>query len=159
MIRNRPNRRRLITQARVSALRRSRGESLLTGTGTGGRSSAHYREPLPGPIAAPCRAAAPNRAGPIIARLATRTPMHPMPADASRTADFAAVRELAAADMQRVDALIRARLASDVVLINQIADHIVAGGGKRLRPMLHVLAAGAARSEERRVGKECRCRW
>ncbi|SEJ44603.1 polyprenyl synthetase family protein [Frateuria terrea] len=70
--------------------------------------------------------------------------MHPMPADASRTADFAAVRELAAADMQRVDALIRARLASDVVLINQIADHIIAGGGKRLRPMLHVLAAGAA---------------
>lgn len=70
--------------------------------------------------------------------------MPPMPADASRTADFAAVRELAAADMQRVDALIRARLASDVVLINQIADHIIAGGGKRLRPMLHVLAAGAA---------------
>jgi len=67
-----------------------------------------------------------------------------MPADASRTADFAAVRDLAAADMQRVDALIRARLASDVVLINQIADHIIAGGGKRLRPMLHVLAAGAA---------------
>ena len=67
-----------------------------------------------------------------------------MPADASRPADFARVRELAAADMQRVDALIRARLASDVVLINQIADHIIAGGGKRLRPMLHVLAAGAA---------------
>jgi octaprenyl-diphosphate synthase len=67
-----------------------------------------------------------------------------MPADASRTADFAAVRDLAAADMQRVDALIRSRLASDVVLINQIADHIIAGGGKRLRPMLHVLAAGAA---------------
>ncbi|NUR23863.1 polyprenyl synthetase family protein [Frateuria sp.] len=70
--------------------------------------------------------------------------MRPMPADASRTADFAAVRELAAADMLRVDALIRTRLASDVVLINQIADHIIAGGGKRLRPMLHVLAAGAA---------------
>jgi octaprenyl-diphosphate synthase len=67
-----------------------------------------------------------------------------MPADASRPADFASVRELAAADMQRVDTLIRARLASDVVLINQIADHIIAGGGKRLRPMLHVLAAGAA---------------
>ena len=70
--------------------------------------------------------------------------MLPMPADASRTADFATVRDLAAADMQRVDALIRSRLASDVVLINQIADHIIAGGGKRLRPMLHVLAAGAA---------------
>ncbi|MEW5297182.1 MAG: hypothetical protein WDW36_000406 [Sanguina aurantia] len=46
--------------------------------------------------------------------------------------------------MQRVDVLIRERLSSDVVLINQIADHIIASGGKRLRPMLHVLAAGAA---------------
>src|SRR6185312_10270772 len=58
--------------------------------------------------------------------------------------DFARIRDLAAADMQRVDALIRRRLASDVVLINQIADHIIASGGKRLRPMLHVLAAGTA---------------
>jgi octaprenyl-diphosphate synthase len=70
--------------------------------------------------------------------------MNSMPADATRPADFAQVRDLAAADMQRVDALIRQRLSSDVVLINQIADHIIAGGGKRLRPMLHVLAAGAA---------------
>jgi octaprenyl-diphosphate synthase len=67
-----------------------------------------------------------------------------MPAAASRPADFAHVRDLAAADMQRVDALIRQRLSSHVVLINQIADHIIASGGKRLRPMLHVLAAGAA---------------
>ena len=67
-----------------------------------------------------------------------------MPADASRPADFTQVRDLASADMQRVDALIRQRLSSDVVLINQIADHIIASGGKRLRPMLHVLAAGAA---------------
>jgi octaprenyl-diphosphate synthase len=70
--------------------------------------------------------------------------MIPMPADASHPADFTHVRDLAAADMQRVDALIRQRLSSDVVLINQIADHIIASGGKRLRPMLHVLAAGAA---------------
>jgi octaprenyl-diphosphate synthase len=45
--------------------------------------------------------------------------------------------------MAQVDALIRTRLASDVVLINQIAEHIVAAGGKRLRPMLHLLAARA----------------
>jgi octaprenyl-diphosphate synthase len=70
--------------------------------------------------------------------------MTTMTADASRPADFAQVRDLAAPDMQRVDALIRQRLSSDVVLINQIADHIIASGGKRLRPMLHVLAAGAA---------------
>jgi octaprenyl-diphosphate synthase len=64
--------------------------------------------------------------------------------DTRRSADYAAVRALAAGDMQRVDTLIRARLSSGVVLINQIADHIIASGGKRLRPMLHVLAAGAA---------------
>ena len=58
-------------------------------------------------------------------------------------ADFAAVQSLAAAGMADVDALIRARLASDVVLINQIAEHIVGGGGKRLRPMLVLLAAQA----------------
>ena len=67
-----------------------------------------------------------------------------MSADAHRPDDFTRVRDLAAGDMQRVDALIRHRLSSDVVLINQIAEHIIAGGGKRLRPMLHVLAAGAA---------------
>ncbi|MEO8012121.1 MAG: polyprenyl synthetase family protein, partial [Dokdonella sp.] len=45
--------------------------------------------------------------------------------------------------MSAVNALIRARLASDVVLINQISGHIISGGGKRLRPMLHLLAAQA----------------
>jgi len=49
-----------------------------------------------------------------------------------------------AADMQRVDAVIRARLDSDVALVRQVAAHIVAGGGKRLRPALVLLAAGAA---------------
>ncbi|MFT3789567.1 MAG: polyprenyl synthetase family protein [Rudaea sp.] len=57
---------------------------------------------------------------------------------------FADAQALAAPGMARVDALIRARLASDVVLINRIAEHIVGGGGKRLRPMLHLLAAQAA---------------
>ena len=51
-------------------------------------------------------------------------------------ARFADAQALAAADMAAVDALIRDRLASDVVLINQIAEHIIGGGGKRLRPML-----------------------
>ncbi|MGN6517968.1 MAG: polyprenyl synthetase family protein [Dokdonella sp.] len=46
--------------------------------------------------------------------------------------------------MGAVDDLIRARLASDVVLINQIAEYIIGGGGKRLRPMLHLIAAHAA---------------
>jgi octaprenyl-diphosphate synthase len=49
-----------------------------------------------------------------------------------------------AADMARVDALIGARLESDVVLVREVARHIVASGGKRLRPALLLLASGAA---------------
>ncbi|MBT8060529.1 MAG: polyprenyl synthetase family protein [Gammaproteobacteria bacterium] len=45
--------------------------------------------------------------------------------------------------MAAVDRLIRASLDSDVVLIRQIAEYIVGSGGKRLRPMLVVLAARA----------------
>src|SRR5690349_12844359 len=51
---------------------------------------------------------------------------------------------LIAADMVKVDAAIRARLDSDVALVRQVAEHIIAGGGKRLRPALLLLAAGAA---------------
>ncbi|MEO7200046.1 MAG: polyprenyl synthetase family protein [Dokdonella sp.] len=58
--------------------------------------------------------------------------------------NFADAQALAAADMALVDALIRNRLASDVVLINQISGHIIGSGGKRLRPMLHLLSAQAA---------------
>jgi octaprenyl-diphosphate synthase len=46
--------------------------------------------------------------------------------------------------MQRVDAVIRARLGSDVALVRQVAEYIVAAGGKRLRPSLVLLSAGAA---------------
>jgi octaprenyl-diphosphate synthase len=53
------------------------------------------------------------------------------------------IQALAAPDMAAIDHLIRARLASDVALINQIADHIIAAGGKRLRPMLVALAGRA----------------
>ncbi|MDI3514294.1 MAG: octaprenyl-diphosphate synthase [Rhodocyclaceae bacterium] len=48
-----------------------------------------------------------------------------------------------AADMQAVDAVIRARLHSDVALIRQVADYIVQSGGKRLRPALVLFTAGA----------------
>lgn len=46
-------------------------------------------------------------------------------------------------DMREVDALIRRRLASDVLLINQIAAHIIAAGGKRIRPLLVLLFSHA----------------
>ena len=63
------------------------------------------------------------------------------------------IQALAAGDMAAVDTLIRTRLASDVVLINQIAEHIVSAGGKRLRPMLVVLA-GQATADGARAGPE-----
>ncbi|MGH8538902.1 MAG: polyprenyl synthetase family protein [Stenotrophobium sp.] len=46
-------------------------------------------------------------------------------------------------DMNRVDAIIRARLSSEVALINDIGGYIVSAGGKRLRPALVLLVARA----------------
>ena len=41
-----------------------------------------------------------------------------------------------APDLVAVDAMIRARLKSAVPLVDQVAEHIIGGGGKRLRPLL-----------------------
>lgn len=51
------------------------------------------------------------------------------------------IHSLSAQDMKAVNDFILAQLKSDVVLINQIGAHIIHSGGKRLRPMLVVLAA------------------
>jgi len=68
------------------------------------------------------------------------TTLAPEPAaDAARR--FSAISQLAAADMAQVDAIIRAELHSDVALVNQIGEHIIGSGGKRLRPLLVVLCA------------------
>lgn len=56
---------------------------------------------------------------------------------------FESVKSLVAADLLQVDRVIRQRLASDVVLVNQIAEYIIGGGGKRLRPLVVVVAARA----------------
>lgn len=47
------------------------------------------------------------------------------------------------AEMRQVDQVIHARLASNVVLIDQIAHYIVNAGGKRIRPRLVLLFAEA----------------
>ena len=49
-----------------------------------------------------------------------------------------------AEDMRKVDQVIGARLESDVPLVREVAQYIVASGGKRLRPAVLLLAAGAA---------------
>jgi octaprenyl-diphosphate synthase len=46
-------------------------------------------------------------------------------------------------EMRAMDDVIRTRLKSDVVLVNQIAEYIVGAGGKRLRPALVLLLSGA----------------
>lgn len=54
-----------------------------------------------------------------------------------------AIRQFIAADMAAVDRVIRSRLNSEVVLIRQVAEYIIGSGGKRLRPALLILSAGA----------------
>jgi octaprenyl-diphosphate synthase len=56
---------------------------------------------------------------------------------------FEEVKTLAADDMLAVDALIRQRLQSDVMLVSQVSKYIVTSGGKRLRPLIVLLAAKA----------------
>lgn len=53
------------------------------------------------------------------------------------------VQALIADDRKEVDALITSSLHSDVELINQLGHYIINSGGKRLRPMLLILAARA----------------
>ncbi len=53
------------------------------------------------------------------------------------------VKEMAAAHMQAVDLLIRESLQSDVALVSQVSEYIVTSGGKRLRPLIVLLAARA----------------
>lgn len=65
-------------------------------------------------------------------------------AAASRTPDvMAQVAELLGDQVAAVDTCIRENLASDVALIDQVSDYIIAAGGKRLRPVSLLLAAGA----------------
>ncbi len=67
----------------------------------------------------------------------------PSPTEPQQLPDLDQCRALVATEMDAVDALIGKRLESDVVLINQLGNYIVASGGKRLRPQL-VLLSGRA---------------
>ena len=53
------------------------------------------------------------------------------------------IEDFIAGDMRAVDAVIRDRLASNIALVRQVAEYIVTSGGKRLRPALVILSAGA----------------
>ena len=76
--------------------------------------------------------------------------MAPAPPSVERAADSAPGRptpsldplfRLMSADLERVNALIVARMHSPVTLIPQLAGHIVSAGGKRLRPLLTLACA------------------
>lgn len=51
-------------------------------------------------------------------------------------------------DMKAVDAVIRERLNSDVVLIRTIGDYIIGAGGKRMRPAMVLMVARAGVSRD-----------
>ena len=53
------------------------------------------------------------------------------------------IRSLIAQDMGAVDEVIREKLHSHVALIRQVSEYIINSGGKRLRPSLVLLSAGA----------------
>jgi octaprenyl-diphosphate synthase len=61
----------------------------------------------------------------------------------SHPIDFNSIKRLTVTEAQAVDQLILSELSSDVILINQIGHYIISNGGKRLRPMLLLLAAKA----------------
>ena len=70
----------------------------------------------------------------ILMQAAENTPVSP---------SFSDVIALASNDMKAVDALIRDSLKSDVLLVSQVSEYIVTSGGKRLRPLIVLLAARA----------------
>jgi octaprenyl-diphosphate synthase len=60
---------------------------------------------------------------------------------ADRTPSLDPMLALVAADMHEVNAVILDRMQSDVPLIPELAGHLIAGGGKRMRPMLTLACA------------------
>ena len=53
------------------------------------------------------------------------------------------IRSFIAQDMSAVDNVIREKLHSHVALVRQVSEYIINSGGKRLRPALVILSAGA----------------
>jgi len=63
---------------------------------------------------------------------------------------FESIKQLVAHDLHEVDRVIRDRLTSDVALVNQVAEYIIGSGGKRLRPLVVIVAARACGSADQR---------
>ena len=67
-----------------------------------------------------------------------------------------AIETIVAEDMHRVNRLIVEKMESRAPLIPQLAGHIVAAGGKRLRPMLTLAAARLCSVSRQRSSSRCR---
>jgi octaprenyl-diphosphate synthase len=65
--------------------------------------------------------------------------IHPL--KPARAPSLDAMLDLVAGDMNGVNAVILERMQSQVALIPELAGHLIAGGGKRMRPMLTLAAA------------------
>ncbi len=63
--------------------------------------------------------------------------------ESPESVSFDAIAALADDDMQAVNHLIESSLKSDVALVSQVSQYIVMSGGKRLRPLIVLLAARA----------------
>lgn len=69
------------------------------------------------------------------------------------TPSLDALTSLTAHEMRRVNQTIIAHMDSPVILIRKVAEHVVAAGGKRLRPMLTLASAGlCGYTGERHIG-------
>lgn len=64
-----------------------------------------------------------------------------LPLPGSRQPSLEPLLQLTAADMNGVNAIILDRMQSEVALIPELAGHLIAGGGKRMRPMLTLACA------------------
>lgn len=71
----------------------------------------------------------------VVAKLSNTT-------DSNELTALDALRNLCATDMERVNQLILNNMESNVPLIPQLAGHLIAAGGKRLRPLLTLASAG-----------------
>src|SRR3954463_12858736 len=66
---------------------------------------------------------------------------HVHPIGAARPPSLEPMIQLVAADLNHVNAVILERMQSEVALIPELAGHLIAGGGKRMRPMLNLASA------------------
>ncbi|TEW56960.1 octaprenyl diphosphate synthase [Psychromonas sp. RZ22] len=67
--------------------------------------------------------------------------------------DIKQIQQLSSTNMTQVNQLITEQLSSDVALINQLGFYIINSGGKRIRPLITVLAAQAINTYDPKITK------